>query len=300
MKKKKLKKDYAIISSILEKAGLDVKVKKVERLGGMTNRSYHIFVKHGKDLLVRIPGEGTQEIISRKDERVSRELAFQLGIDIDMLYFGENGEQVSLYIEDAYTFEAKDMRKSKHIKEIAKIFRTLHHSGVDTKVPFEVFDMAEEYEHYILENNVALYPDYEQVKAEIMDMKESIDAMGTIEKVPCHNDSLCANWVYGNDRLYLVDWEYAGMNDPMWDLADVSIEAEFSDKEDFKLLKKYFGRKPDEFKIRRFVANKIYLDYLWTLWGLTRVPFDGELMQEYADNRYKRLELMLEKLGRVR
>ena len=90
--------------------------------------------------------------------------------------------------------------------------------------------------------------------------------------------------------MYLIDWEYAGMNDGMWDLADVSIEAAYEEEHDNILLEAYLKRKPEITDKKRFSANKIYLDFLWTLWGKPRVPFDGESMEEYALERYVRLK----------
>ena len=117
--------------------------------------------------------------------------------------------------------------------------------------------------------------------------------------VPCHNDPLCENWVQGADKLYLLDWEYAGMNDPMWDLADVSIEAGYTQTQDNQLLESYLQRKPTGEEQRRFLANKIYVDYLWTLWAKTRVPYDGQPMEDWAAERYARLKGFLGEFGRL-
>ena len=94
----------------------------------------------------------------------------------------------------------------------------------------------------------------------------------------------------GNGRLYLIDWEYAGMNDGMWDLSDVSIEASYSEEEDDLLLEDYFGRKPTVTDKKHFLANKIYVDYLWTLWAKTRVPYSGQDMEDWASERYARMK----------
>ena len=84
------------------------------------------------------------------------------------------------------------------------------------------------------------------------------------------------------------------MNEPMWDLSCLSIEAEYTDNNDDELLRSYFGHEVTTEEKKRFLAAKLYIDYLWTLWGLTRVPFDGDFMQEYADNRYERLKHNIE------
>ena len=134
--------------------------------------------------------------------------------------------------------------------------------------------------------------DYAQVKAAVMAVKAQVDSVCDIQNVPCHNDPLCENWVVSadDDRLYLIDWEYAGMNDGIWDLADVSIEGVFTPENDELLLTEYLGSKPDQNEYKHFLANKIYVDYLWTLWAKTRVPYDGQPMEDWAVERYARLK----------
>jgi len=112
--------------------------------------------------------------------------------------------------------------------------------------------------------------------------------------VPCHNDPLCENWVEGDGRMYLIDWEYAGMNDGMWDVADVSIEAGFDGECDRLLLAAYLGREPELADEKHFLASKIYVDYLWTLWAKARVPYDGQPMEDWAVERYTRLKGFIE------
>ena len=133
-----------------------------------------------------------------------------------------------------------------------------------------------------------------------MNIKKEIDAAVQIKKVPCHNDPLCENWVEGDGRMYLIDWEYAGMNDGMWDLADVSIEAGFGETEDMMLLNKYLGHKPDVMELKHFLASKIYVDYLWTLWAKARVPYDGQPMEDWAVERYNRMKGFIAEFENIR
>ena len=135
-----------------------------------------------------------------------------------------------------------------------------------------------------------MYEDYTEIKEKVINIKNEIDSTYEIKKVPCHNDPLCENWILGDGKMFLIDWEYAGMNDGMWDIADVSIEANFSKKEDIELLTHYLGFHPTTKEIKHFIANKIYVDYLWTLWAKTRVPYDGESMEIWATERYNRLK----------
>lgn len=263
----------------------------LQRLGGMTNHSYKVTREDGQEYLVRIPGEGTEEMINRKDERKSTELACQLGIDSELLYFSDDGRKVMRFIRDPQPMSEEVMRREENIRQAARIFRRLHTCGVDTGVRFEVFEMAALYEKIIRDGGVALYGDYLSVKEKVMAIKAEVDRDGEASRVPCHNDSLIGNWVLdGEGQLYLIDWEYSGMNEAMWDLSCLSIEADYAPEHDTSLLNAYYGREATIPERKCFAAAKLYVDYLWTLWGLTRVPFDGTFMQDYADGRYERLK----------
>ena len=184
---------------------------------------------------------------------------------------------------------AEELKTLSNIRQVADIFKTVHRSNVDTKVPFEVFDMATGYEDIIKEKQVPVYHDYVRVKDEVMRIKHITDEECEIKKVPCHNDPLCENWVKSG-KMYLIDWEYAGMNDGMWDLADISIEAKYDAALDEQLLEAYFEREIDVNDRKHFLAAKIYVDYLWTLWAKARVPYDGQSMKDWALERYTRLK----------
>ena len=263
--------------------------RQIERLGGLTNHTYKVELDDGRMYVVRLPGEGTEELINRSDEKISTQLACELGIDAQLLHFGPTGEKVTCYIDGAHTLSATSFADENVLRRVAKVFRILHTSGADTNVPFDVFEMAAGYERIIRDNHVELFEDYDEVKTQVMTIRNRVSS-GVTKVVPCHNDPLCENWVQGRDgKLYLIDWEYAGMNDAMWDLADVSIEADLSAEQDNMLLGFYFNKGVTEEEVIRFHANKLYLDYLWSLWGKARVPFDGEPMEIYGQERYARL-----------
>ena len=203
-----------------------------ERMGGLTNHSYKITLDNNASYAIRLPGYGTEGMINRKDEYISTKLACDLGIDAHLLYFGQDGSKVTEYISNAITMDASSMQKDDNLLSSANIFRKLHNSKIDTKVPFEVFEIAKIYEDIINSNNVSTFDDYKETKEKVMKIKTEIDKKYKPKKVPCHNDPLCENWVMGKDKLYLIDWEYAGMNDALWDLADVSIEANYTEEQD--------------------------------------------------------------------
>lgn len=293
MARKIIEKDLQPVAQLLrDVVGADA-YRSMERMGGLTNRTYHVTLEDGREFVVRIPGEGTEELIVRNDERVSTQLACRLGVDAQMLHFGADGAKVTEYIPNAVTMSAEKLRDPHRIAQMAEIFQQIHSCGEDTGVPFEVFDMAAGYEKIIQDMNVPMFGDYQQNKQQVMTIKAEIDRLVNAPKVPCHNDPLCENWVVGGDRMYLIDWEYAGMNDGMWDVADVSIEAGFGSEQDLLLLTSYLNHAPTPLDMKHFLASKVFVDYLWTLWAKARVPYDGQPMEDWAVERYERMKANL-------
>ena len=95
--------------------------------------------------------------------------------------------------------------------------------------------------------------------------------------------------------MYLVDWEYAGMNDPMWDLGDLSVEAGFGPEQDEALLGAYFDGAPPPAQRGRMVLAKGLCDLVWTLWGLLQVMNDNpvEDFWAYSINRFERCKRLM-------
>lgn len=263
--------------------------------GGLTNKNFCFDYKE-KTYVYRYPGEGTEVLINRKNEKISTMLANRIGIDVGLVYFNDNnGTKITEYIRDAQTMTADTLREKENIRKVARILFQLHTCGDDTEVSFNVFEMAAEYESIIFHNHVTLFTDYKEIKKQVLELKERYFSEETV-LVPCHNDPLCANWLLGEERMYLIDWEYAGMNHPMWDLADVSLEAEMEKEQERLLLREYFSREVTEEERFLFEIFKVFIDFLWALWGKTRVPYDGEEMEQYAAERYKRLKQNLNKV----
>ena len=263
-------------------------IQSVQRLGGLTNHTYYVMLNQ-EEITIRIPGEGTEELINRREEYISTDLACRLGIDSRLIYFEqETGVKVARYIPDAVTMSPDSMKEEENICLAADILKRLHSCGGNTGVAFDVFDTAKGYEKIIREHDVPLFDDYEEVSRCVREIRQR--AFCPKEKwVPCHNDPLCENWVRSGERMYLIDWEYAGMNDPMWDVADIALEAGYERKQEVVLVEHYLGHDITDEERESFRANKIYIDFLWSLWGKTRVPYDGESMETYARERYIRL-----------
>ena len=171
MEKGIIKEDVPQIKELIQKVLGTDHYTELSRMGGLTNHTYRVVLENNEEYVVRIPGLGTEEMIVRSDERISTELACDLDIDAEMLYFGENGTKVSRFIQDAVTMSADTLKRPGHIQQVAEFLKKLHRCGVDTKIPFEVFDMAEGYEKIIREKQVSMFDDYKEVKEEVMRIK---------------------------------------------------------------------------------------------------------------------------------
>lgn len=268
---------------------------KTQRLGGLTNKNYKVEIGPA-EYVVRLPGDGTEELINRREEHLCTQLANDIGIDSELLYFeDETGIKISRYVENAETMKAKSVKNLDNMKAIADVFKKLHNSGQSVPVVFDVFEKIEEYESVLRKcEEDFFWPDYDEVKARVYSLKEEVEKMD-IPLTMCHNDPLCENFVKGRDKMYLVDWEYAGMNDPMWDIADIFIEAGFTPEEEEQFSQFYFEEEVDKQMQRRILINKVFLDFLWSLWGKQRLSNGMDLL-DYANERYERTKGNLELL----
>ncbi len=116
---------------------------------------------------------------------------------------------------------------------------------------------------------------------------------------PCHCDPLCENFLDDGETMWIVDWEYSGMNDPLWDVGDVSVEAGLNATLEADLMRGYFGRDPDPAEYGRIVIYKAMCDLLWTLWGLIQHA-DGNPAEDfwaYATERFDRCKALMNDPG---
>jgi thiamine kinase-like enzyme/choline kinase/predicted transcriptional regulator len=258
-------------------------------LGGMTNKNYKISVAGGKEYVLRIPGAGTDQMIDRHLEKENAMLAGELGINAKTLYFDEkNGVKISEMIPDAETLTPKMARREENMRLVANLLKKLHTSKAPMKNKFDIGQVKTKYERLVDEvNGGYFYPNFRKLKEEVLKIKLMFDAM-RVPLVPCHNDTLPDNFIKsGDNRLYLIDWEYAGLNDPVWDLAAYSLESSLTRREEDLFLSYYFSGEITE-KIRmRMLMHKIFQDYIWSLWTIYKEA-KGDNFGDYGIMRYNR------------
>nr|WP_295463981.1 phosphotransferase family protein [Mesorhizobium sp.] len=265
----------------------------VERLGGLTNRVYRL-----GDACLRIPGKGTEEYINRANEAVAAREAAKAAVSPQVLHFDNaTGVMVTRFVADAVTMSPEGFRtRAGSPARAGEAFRRLHTSGAVFPFRFELFAMIDDYLKVLSTKDVALPAGYHDVVREADGSVRSALAAHPLPLVACHCDPLCENFLDTGERMWIVDWEYSGMNDPMWDLGDLSVEGGFDARQEDEMLAAYFGGEPSANDRGRVVIYKAMCDLLWTLWGLIQLangnPADD--FRAYADNRFARCKALME------
>lgn len=261
-----------------------------ERLGGLTNRVYRL----GPHIL-RVPGAGTEEYIDRARESVMAGAAAKAGVAPGLVWADPaRGLMVTEFVKAVTMTPALFREREGAVVRAATALRRLHESGARFPFRFELFAMIDEYLRLLSGKDVALPDGYHDVVAEAGSVRAAL-AAHPVAPVACHCDPLCENFLDDGVRVWIVDWEYAGMNDPMWDLGDLSVEGQFGESQDEALLTTYFGGEARPFDRGRMVIYKAMCDLLWTLWGLIQLgngnPADD--FRAYADGRFARCRALM-------
>lgn len=267
--------------------------------GGMTNKNYKVTIDN-KNYILRVPGAGTEEMINRVEEKANSKVSNELNLDTKILYFDENsGIKISEFIDNAETLNGTTAKREDNMKLTSAIIRKLHNSGITFNNTFDVFEKIDHYEKLLIKAQGNNFEDYYETKKRVLNLKNILKELD-VELKSCHNDCVPENFVKsGTDRIYLIDWEYSGMNDPMWDIASHSIECGFSEDDDELYLQYYFGYMPEEKYLKRILIYKICQDFLWSIWTNIKEA-KGDDFGSYGIDRYNRAKMNLDKIYNMR
>jgi thiamine kinase-like enzyme len=249
--------------------------------GGITNRNFKISVG-GELLVLRIGGKDTSLLgIDRRAEHAASLMAGELGVGPEVVAFVEpEGYLVTRFI-DGKPIPAHEM-------PIAAVAQTLAlvHGAPPIPSRFDAFRVVEAYRRTAEEHGVEIPVAYEHAKAWADEIEASL---GPRPLRPCHNDLLNANFIDDGERLRIVDWEYAGMGDPFFDLANFAVNHELDEAGERKLLEAYYGAaRPDDLDLLR--RMRFMSDFREAMWGVVQqgisdLDFD---FVAYADEHFER------------
>ena len=267
------------ISSLLSE---EEEVLSVEQLGGMTNQNYLVKTTN-KQYIVKFFGKGTEKLINRQDEKHNLELLKDLDLDVKNYLFDiEAGIKVNEYIESAITLDSTSIKTK--FDKIAPILQTIHASGKELRGEFVPFEEIKKYESLIEEK--IPYANYEAVRKEVFSLEKRLIDLG-VDRKSCHIDLVPENFIESpQGRLYLIDWEYSSMNDPMWDLAALFLESEFTSQEEEAFLSHYESEQTPVSR-EKIAIYKILQDAIWSLWTVYKEE-QGADFGDYGVSRYQR------------
>jgi thiamine kinase-like enzyme len=254
--------------------------------GGITNRNFKISVD-GESFVLRIGGQDTELLgIDRSVEHGASVVAAHAGVGPEVVAFLEpEGYLVTRFVEGR-EIPAEEMRRPETIVRVASTLRDIH-DGRPIPGRFDSFRVVEAYAQTAVGHGVRVPDDYDWAH-EIAGRIEADRGQQPLK--PCHNDLLNANFIDEDGRIRIVDWEYAGMGDPFFDLANFSINHEFGAPENDRLLEAYFGdlRAMDRgcLVLMRFMSD--FREAMWGVvqQGISALDFD---FVGYASEHFARL-----------
>jgi thiamine kinase-like enzyme len=217
------------------------------------------------------------------------------GVSPEIVHFGGDGVMVTRLVDGAMTMSPELFRQTPGaVKRAALAFRQLHDRAPAFEERFDLFQHMDNYQALLKKLGTALPEDYDQFVSEAEVVRSALAAHPVPQK-SCHCDPLCENFLDTGDRMWIVDWEYSGTNDPMWDLGDLSVEAGLSAEQEKALLETYFGGPARAADHGRLIIYKAMCDLLWTLWGLIQHANGNpaENFHAYALNRFERCKAVM-------
>lgn len=255
--------------------------------GGLTNYNYIMDI-HGTQYVVREPGGMTNLMINRKDEKINNGIALELGLNSDCVYFDEySGIKISIFIENSKNIALIDPCGPANLKAVSQSLQKLHSSTKSFPNTFHWQTELEKYEEIVEEQNGEFFFDYTELKLGLIDYVNTHMKQATL--VPCHNDTVPENFIMDDKgRVYLIDWEYSGMNEPSWDVAAYILESRLTGEAIRYLLTDYYGKLPEPEELCKIKCYIMAQDLLWTVWALIR-HYNGDDFLDYCYYRYERL-----------
>lgn len=253
--------------------------------GGITNTNF-IVEDAGQKFVVRIGDDIPVHGVMRFNELAASRAAHAAGVSPEIIY-NEPGVLVIEFIEGK-TFEADDVRKPENLDQIVKLIERVHHDIPPllegASLVFWVFQVLRDYRRTLRVGNsrmVEALPRLEKISDELE------QAVGPVKLVFGHNDLLPANFLDDGKRLWIIDWDYAGFNSPLFDLSNLASNNEFDRELEHALLEKYYGAAPDESLWRSYNAMKcasLLREAMWSMVSEIHSELDFDFTQYTTEN----------------
>lgn len=273
----------------------DVTKAEIIQIGGMSNKNFKVNFE-GKSYVLRVPGNGSEGMVERANEEFNAIAGCRMGVNPKIRYFNvHTGIKLADYVENAETLNSATIKRHDNLKKIAKLYHKIHDARIRLRNEFNLFHEIEKYDLLLAKCHGKMYEGWDEFKPQIMDLEEKLNTIG-VEMCPCHNDAVPENFIKAEDgTIYLIDWEYSGMNDPMADFAALFLESDFTEEEQEYFLEQYYGEDIPENIIDHIRCYQILWDTLWAQWTVIKEAC-GDDFGSYGIDRYHRAKKNYKKL----
>lgn len=246
---------------------------------GMTNRSF-LFSVMEKRYIMRIPGEGTDKMINRKQEAAVYQAINKYQLSDSVFYMdSKTGYKISEFLENARTCNPQDKQDVFHCMQKLRQFHNM------TLVVDHEFDLFGEIEFYERLRGQSIFKDYTQTKSNVFKLKSYVDKHKN-EFTLCHIDAIPDNFLFVENEIYLIDWEYAGMQDPHIDIAMFAIYSLYNRDQVDSLIDMYFEKEcPKEIRVKIYCYVAL-CGLLWSNWCEYKAMLGIEF-GEYSLRQYR-------------
>ena len=255
--------------------------------GGVTNNTYEITTNDNKKYAVRIPGTGTNEYINRKDEMSNISDINFLGIVPEVISADEeNGILILDYVNNCQPCSIEDIHNRKSLERICRQLCMIHKSEIRFNNEFDIVKMQENYRKHLKELG-GVVPEILKREEENLDSWMSYLFLNYPKKlVACHIDPKLNNFLKKGMKLYLIDWEYSGMADMYFELANFTLTNNLSPEEEKLFIESYCKVSGINFEYEKYLLYKFATDYLWIYWHLIKCQQNS--MIEYNEMSWKK------------
>jgi thiamine kinase-like enzyme len=279
--------DVGLAAAVVERLWPGRNAKIAALSGGITNRNFRVDV-NGVSFVLRVGGNDTNLLgIDRKVEHAASLRAAEVGVGPEVIAFVESkGWLVTRFI-DGRAVPPQELRTPEGIRRVAAVIRKIHEAAA---IPgrFDAHLVVDQYRDEAKKHGVSIPAEFDHAHYASERIRR---ARGPQPQVPCHNDLLNANFL-DDGAIRIVDWEYSGMGDRFFDLANLSVNHDFGIEEDRLLLEAYFGVERDA-DLAALRLMRLMSDFREAMWGvlqsgISTLDFD---FKQYAGKHFARLLL---------
>lgn len=254
--------------------------------GGMTNLNFKVS-DGAEKYVVRLGSDDPIHLISRANEKAVCKAAFEAGLSPELIH-SEPGILVVRFIE-GQVFQESDVRNDQHVSRITTLLKKFHHTIPQNlqsiPVMFWVFQILRHYQNLLHEGG-SLHRD---LLTELNKNAVTLEkAVGKVDIVFGHNDLLAANFIDDGEKIWLIDFDYAGFNSPLFDLSNLASNNELSTEQEITMLEAYFGSSMNLKQWRSYYAMKCASLLRETLWSMVS-EIHSDLDVDFADYTQKNL-----------